>query len=363
MNNDLDDVIYLNKKEPNNMSEENNQKTEKQSHANLGLGLDVGTGFLNCSSYKTKNKIEYNSLRNAFFTLDKESFNKQMFDKGKMKYIEISNNIYVIGEDALTLSKIKNQGAKRPLSSGILNPQEREAAPILKEMFRYCIEPMQKEKGEKVVYSIPGPKLYADEFNVSYHSMSLESLLKSFGLEPESLNEAYAVVISELEQTNNVTGIGLSFGAGLVNVAFVYKGMLLFSFSIDKSGDFIDIEASKASGSSESIINHKKEKDLNLNKDEFSVSPEERAIIFTYRYVINNTLDEINRAFTNQNEVNVIEPIPIIVSGGTSLPEGFNELFKSELENKKLPFEITEIIQAQNKLNSVAKGCLLWSQR
>lgn len=365
---DLDTMMFQNKEmtemtvDKNVSTEKPVQKTTKKSKATKsGIGLDVGTGFLVGAGYGDGGKVKFAPLRDAFYTIDKSTFNRSMFDKGTMKYVELGDNIHVIGEDALTLAKIRNTSALRPLSEGVINPQERNAAPILKEMFRYCVKPFIKKEGETMVFSIPGAKIGDDSFNVDYHTMSIQALGRAFGVNAVPINEAYAVILSAMENADDITGLGFSFGAGLVNVCFVYKSMLLFEFSIDKSGDFIDTESARACGVSTSVINHIKEKELVLTVDELSASPEIRALIFTYRHVIKNTLNEVVRAFTNTSDVNIIDPIPIIISGGTSIPEGFIELFKQEMEAADLPFNVTEIIPAENRLAAVAEGCLIWA--
>ena len=365
---DLDNMMFQNKemtemteeKNVNTVEEPKKKTTAKKKAGKAGIGLDVGTGFLVGAGYDGA-KVKFAPLRDAFYTIDKSTFNRSMFDKGTMKYVEIGDNIHVIGEDALTLAKIRNTSALRPLKLGVINPQERNAAPILKEMFRYCVKPFIKKDGEIMVFSIPGAKVGDDSFNVDYHTMSVQALGKAFGVNAVPLNEAYAVILSAMENADEVTGLGFSFGAGLVNVCFVYKSMLLFEFSIDKSGDFIDTESARACGVSTSVISHIKEKELVLNVDELSASPEIRALIFTYRHVIKNTLTEVVRAFTNTSDVNIIEPIPIVISGGTSIPEGFVEMFEQEMETTKLPFNVTEVIPAENRLAAVAEGCLIWA--
>lgn len=355
---DLDDEYFFRE---GKFKEEDVMPSKKgDSNKKYGVGLDVGTGFLVGSGFKG-NKISYTPLRDAFFVIDREMFNKSMFNKSQMKYIEIENNVFVIGEDALNLAKIRNASAKRPLANGVINPKEREAAPILKEMFRYCVEPFKSKDGEKLVFSVPGKQVGSESFDVEYHSMSIQSLASTLGFDAHPLNEAYAVVISEMEKADDVTGLGFSFGAGLVNVAFVYKSMLLFEFSIGKSGDFVDKESSKATGVSESMINHIKETKLDLSGSEFEMSPEERALLFTYRHVIKNTINEVIRAFKETENVNIIESVPIILSGGTTLPKGFVELFKSELDKSDIPFQYSKIVPAKDRLKSVSRGCLLWA--
>jgi len=358
---DVDDIIFLNK-EPvlkegiRNMTK--NVKKEKTKN----IGLDVGTGWVCGAYHKTINKIDYVPLRSCFYKVPDIMFNGNMFNLNTMKYVKQDDEVFIIGEDALTMAKIQNSSSLRPLSKGVINPKEKKSALILKEILRYSIETGNPEKGSNVVYSIPAETINDNEtFNVEYHSMSISALIENLGYKPTSLNEAYAVIISELEKAKETTGLGFSFGAGLVNVAFVYKGMLLFSFSINKSGDFIDKESARATGTSESMINHIKENQLNLLADMNKVSAEERALIFTHTHVIKNTINQTINTFNKSNDINIIEPIPIVISGGTSLPDGFVDIFTKELNNVKIPFEYTDVISAKNKLTSVSKGCLLYA--
>lgn len=362
----IDDIMFDNKENvmANEKKVEKPKKAEKKStkkQGKMGIGLDVGTGYLCGAGFDDNNKMVFSPLRDAFFTIDAEDFNKSMFDKNSMKYVEKGSQVHIVGEDALTLAKIKNTSARRPLASGVVNPKERDAAPILKEMFKYCVGKYKHKDGEKCVFSVPGRKVGDAGFNVDYHSMSIESLLQSFNLDPVALNEAYAVILSEMENSKEVTGLGFSFGAGLVNVCFSYKSMKLFEFSIDKSGDFIDQKAAESVGKSESIINNIKEKNLNLEDDPSDMSPEERALLFAYRFTVRNVWKEVVRAFTETENVNIIDPVPVIVSGGTSLPSGFLGLFEEEMKKVDLPFEVTEIIPSKNRLAAVARGCLLWA--
>lgn len=355
----LDDIFFLGK-EPV-IKEGKRIMTNKTKNNEIdAVGLDVGTGWICGSYFKTKKKIEYTPLRSCFYKIPESMFSNSMFNINTMKYIKHDNDVYIIGEDALTMAKIQNSKALRPLSKGTINPDEKSSASVLKEMLRYCIEAGNPKKGANVVYSIPAETIGTDNsFNVEYHSMSIAALIENLGYKPKELNEAYAVIISELENAKEVTGLGFSFGAGLVNVAFVYKGMLLFSFSINKSGDFIDSESARATGTSESMINHIKENQLDLSANITTLTPEERALVFTHGHVIKNTIQTMISVFEKSNNINIIDSIPIIVSGGTTIPIGFIELFKNELKKQSIPFEYTDVIPAKNRLTAVSKGCLL----
>ena len=167
---DLDSIMFDKDKENTIMSETavetvEKKKVVKPKKNKPGIGLDVGTGFLVGAGFEGA-KVKYAPLRDAFFSIDKSTFNRSMFDKGSMKYVEINDQVHVIGEDALTLAKIRNTDSKRPLKSGVINPSERNAAPILKEMFRYCVKPFINKEGETLVFSVPGPKIGDEGFNV-----------------------------------------------------------------------------------------------------------------------------------------------------------------------------------------------------
>lgn len=360
LTNSVDEMHFMGKNKKNYKNESKNT-TKNESQKKYGIGLDVGTGFLVSSRFTKEDKITYLSIRDCFFKLEKHLFNPVMFNQNKMKYIETETELFIIGEDALTFARIRNQATSRPLSTGIINPKEKASAPVLREIFRYIIQGHVSKDSEKLVFSIPGPMVGSTNFDTTYHAMSIQSLTREYGVEAIPMNEAFLVNVSELGKSNEMTGLSFSFGAGMVNCCLTFKSINLFEFSLDKSGDFIDKQAASAVGESESMISHIKENTLDLTKDDLSVSAEERALIFSYRFIIQQTLAQVKFAFNNQESVTLLEPIPVIISGGTSLPNGFIDLFEQELKAANLPFKVTKIIKAQNPLNSVAKGALIWA--
>ena len=67
------------------------------------------------------------------------------------------------------------------------------------------------------------------------------------------------------------------------------------------------------------------------------------------------------RLMNKQGLPNFSKPIPLVVSGGTSLAGGFVEAFKKSIEKAQFPFEVKEVRHATEPLFSVAKGCLIAS--
>ena len=70
-------------------------------------------------------------------------------------------------------------------------------------------------------------------------------------------------------------------------------------------------------------------------------------------------MGEIITEFNDKVDIEVDEGLPIVISGGTSLPPGFLELFSSNLKKEDVPFKVTEVRRAINPLTSVAVGLLI----
>jgi len=76
---------------------------------------------------------------------------------------------------------------------------------------------------------------------VSGDEAAVKEAISSLGYAAHSIPEGLAVVYSELIDAN-CTGIGVSCGGGCSNVCLAYMAAPVFSFSMPKAGDFIDLE-------------------------------------------------------------------------------------------------------------------------
>lgn len=50
---------------------------------------------------------------------------------------------------------------------------------------------------------------------------------------------------------------------------------------------------------------------------------------------------------------------PVVLAGGSTLPEGFIKMFERKLREANLPINISNIKLAKDPLYSVARGCLI----
>ena len=52
-------------------------------------------------------------------------------------------------------------------------------------------------------------------------------------------------------------------------------------------------------------------------------------------------------------------PIPLVLSGGTAMPEGFRDRFETILNGQDFPLPISEIRMATDPLHTAARGALV----
>lgn len=175
-------------------------------------------------------------------------------------------------------------------------------------------------------------------------------------------NDHYEGIVYDLqvEEDHSFSGPQLTIhncGAGMVNICYAMYGNPIFSFAIVNSGDWIDKQAAKATSNSISYINKEKTK-IDLNKAPTNLV--ERAIITQYKLMIEHTVNNLKKGFADLDKsVKTDTPVDIIISGGTSSPNGFPEIFKEIISQANLPIKIGEIIRPNDPLHSVARGCLI----
>lgn len=317
-------------------------------------GLDVGTMNL-VSAKLNDNKVDIKLLRNVFIEVDKDAV--QTMDLSNISYVEIDDSVFILSEDAYNFANIFGQTAKRPMAKGMISTSEIDSVDILGVMIKQLVG--KSSDGGKICYSIPANPIDG-EMNVIYHEKVFTRLIESLGYESEPVNEATAIVYAECQSTN-FSGIGISFGAGMTNSAVVYKSIPASAFSIARGGDWIDINTANSLGAIPNRVTLIKETRFSLN-DFMSGTKKDRRIkeglASYYHSLINYTLKNITSRLDNLS-IELPESLPVIISGGTSLVEGFIPAIEQALKNYDFPFEISEVRHAKNPLTTVAEGCLI----
>lgn len=338
-----------------------------------GIGLDVGTMFLVAATMDNVGNITTKSVRDSFLELKPTNpLVKNIMIKGfkdsKVNYLEMQDGtLQVIGDESLNQAVVKNAMLRRPLAKGVISPKEVKALPMFTALLKELLGP-PVVPNEKVVYSIPAKPIDA-KFDEVYHTGAINSVLSSLGYQGQPMNEAFAIVLSNLEE-ESYTGISISCGSGQTNVCIAYQADEVASFSTARGGDYIDMSTALSLGYDESDIKNSEVTPALVTVvkeggvDIADTNQEDRlknAIAIYYQNFIRYTVESIITHIESLTDTpRFQEPITVVVSGGTSKAIGFLKVFKEEFDKQssRLPFKVKVVKHANNPLTAVAEGAL-----
>jgi hypothetical protein len=320
----------------------------------LGKGLDIGTANLAAAVQNEDGGITVKVERNAFLDINSDVYSKNMLAKLKVPYVVHNSKLVVIGEAAFELANVFGKETRRPMSDGLISPNEQDALPMMKLIIGKVLgEP--RVPGESCYFCVPAPSLDVDN-NIVYHQGLFETMITKMGYTAHVINEAHAVIFSELAE-NDFTGIGLSFGGGMANACVAYKSIPCLSFSVARGGDWIDKNVAHVLGVPRSKATYIKERGIDIRDPK---SREEEAVVIYYRNLISYVLQNIKARFeSGKNMPSFNTPIDIACAGGTSLIGGFVEVFRDEFAKIDFPIPVGRIFRSEEALTAVAKGCLV----
>jgi len=336
-----------------------------KAHVKPGVGLDIGTMNIVSARYGADGKSAVtHRIRDACLDVEPEA--EKSLKISKAEYTKISDDtLIIIGDSALNMANLFKREARRPLSRGVIAAGELDAQAVLKTLLHYALSnggEVPDGEGEHCYYSVPASPIDDLEQDVVYHTEIFRKILSELGYNPHPMNESMGIIYSQCG-AENFSGLAVSFGAGMCNIALAYQTVKGLDFAVARGGDWVDAHAAKATGKTASQVCTIKEKggfDLanpqKGNREQEAISLYIRALI---RYCLENTAIQFKKV---QNSVVLPEPLPFIVSGGTSLAEGFLELFKDEfntIRKKGFPIEISDIRKARDPMTAVAEGLLL----
>jgi actin-like ATPase involved in cell morphogenesis len=325
------------------------------------VGIDVGTAFIVSARYNEAQQIDTVSARDGFFKMDATKQKKNMLDSSNVKYVKMGEELFVVGNEAFDMAVLFDQTLRRPLKDGVLSAEEKECEPVIMEILKAVAG--KGSLSDVVYYSIPADPVDSD-FDIIYHEAKISHFLEKLGFKIDnvfSLNEGMAIVNSELADTM-FTGLAISFGAGMTNVAMSYRGLEIFSFSIARGGDWIDSEVARNRKISLSDAAATKEADSFDLMDPKDVVEDAIRIFYSahLNYVIRHIMGNLE---LHKRKIKLRESLKVVVSGGTSKPKNFIKLFEEQVEKKPWNIPVGEVVQASNPLDAVARGCLIAAQR
>ena len=332
----------------------------------MAKGLDCGTSFYIAA---TEDRIK--KQRNAFLTVDGEVNQvKRMLKRQRIPFVEKAGKIHIVGQHAFNYAQIFSTAElKRPMKSGLLNPTEKDALPVLNAIIGELLG--EAKDGETCVYCIPSKPIDVQR-EVSYHEDVLRTIIEQYGYSVKKIEEAVAIGYEGLVDTQ-LTGVAISMGAGMCNIAVMYQGMTALSFSVSRGGDWVDENVAMDTGVSQAKVTSIKENSntLDLSSANYQNIYEEDtdeanvliAIRSYYGALVNYLLTNLKVQFEGvENVPNFPEPVPIVIGGGTSLVKGFLDVFNEQFDQNDFPIPISEIIHIEDAHTAVARGCLSEAQ-
>lgn len=321
----------------------------------LGLGLDVGTMNVVSARRSGPEQVETARVRDAF--LDLEEGAKKMLKLSGINFIDKGKDgIVVVGDSALEMANVFGREARRPLARGLISAGEIEALEILGILIKNLIGP-PRIPGEVCYFSVPAAPV-DEKRDVVYHRGVFERIITECGYKAVAANEAMAIVYAETAR-DGFSGLGISFGSGMANIALSVSGVEGLTFAVARGGDWIDAGAASATGATASRMCALKERGFDLMAP---VGREQEALALYYKALIEYVIAAISNEFAKiKDRFALPKAIPIVVSGGTAMAGNFLPFFKHTFEPKRarFPIEISEIRQASDPLNAVARGLLI----
>ena len=331
---------------------ESGKNLESKSVTKKAYGLDVGTSRI--VSIKQDDPTGAAQL-NAFIAVSETKFLKDMLVKNRMAHIKIRDEIAVLGYDAQQFANIFNSEIRRPMKKGLIMPAEIYAIPVMKEIINLVL-PRPEEVAQPLCFSVPAPEP-GSETDLVFHEGVLKKHLVGMGYKAKSVNEGMAVVLAELAD-DNFTGIGISMGAGMCNVCLSFLSVPVIVFGISKGGDDIDTSVARMMHETVNRIRVIKEESLDFTK-----TPQnnlENALVIYYEDLIMTLLNHLTGMLSRTEKLpRLSQAIPIVLAGGTCLPNGFKVKFEQLLKEVNMPIAISSVRLARDPLRTTAMGALV----
>lgn len=331
------------------------------SEEKICTGLDIGTNSLIAARLNNEGNILYKMQRDAFFEIKPVTKVQALgiqnsLDKKEYKYMKQDGSFFIVGKDAVDAASDRRQNTRRPMQHGILSSKEAEkSGPMIKLLIKGLIGEA-REENEPCFFTVPAQPMNG-QFDIVYHESVVNKFLKDLGYAPEAILEAEAIVFSELID-DGLTGMALSFGAGMVNVSLMSLGESILSFSIPKSGDWVDEAVARTDYKlTATLVQQVKEQGVNLLNPDDKI---EEAISFYFNHLFKYVVECLNYEIEhNDIFLRLSEPITMVVAGGGTLAEGFLEKFKEALDENNFQLPLKDVRYAEDKMNAIAKGCLM----
>ena len=319
------------------------------------IGLDVGTSRIVVARAAKDKKYEYHTQLNAFLALPHSKLAEDLLRQQEVFHEVQGTELVVVGNDAEKFAEVFHVEMRRPMKNGVLNPQEPHSLAVVRSIITKLVG-KASAPGQKVFFSVPALGESLDSA-ITYHSASIQQILVELGYQATPIEEGLAVVYGELAGSN-YSGIGVSCGSGLCNVALAVLSVPVISFSAPKAGDFIDANSADVTGDRANRLRVLKEQAFALNG--FSTDRVQNALTVYYQEMITNLITTLRNQISSSQKLPKLEQsVPLVLSGGSAMPKGFLEKFNKTLSANEFPLRLSEVRVSSDPLHSTARGALM----
>lgn len=341
----------------------------------MARGFDAGTMFCVKSELNSDGQMEFSIQRNCFLQVASSDDTEDVLRENKWSYAKSGDSFYILGEDAIKLKNLLTMGddsiivtrvgeLRRPMKDGLLNiGEETLSAAMIQEIIKNLVG-SPSTTNEHLCFCVPGDPVDRN-MSVLMHQKMLTSYLQKLGYTVEFIPEALAIVFAESPTAESpdgeytYSGIGISCGAGMMNICLAWKKIPLISFSIARSGDWIDEQVALQLKTSRASVTKFKETKLDLNNINYG-DMRQAALAIYYRSAIEHAIKNFSEKFNKINNQDATDSsFEIVVAGGTAMVPGFLDVFKEILSTMELPFKVKNVRLADEPLYTVAAGCLV----
>jgi len=318
------------------------------------VGLHAGTSRI-VAARRQGTAVEAAFELNAFMAAPYAKLTEALLGQNQIAHFRDGDELIIYGSGAERFADMLHADLRRPMAEGLLNPRERRALPVLQALFTSLI-PRSKPRGEILAFSVPAAAP-GRETALKHHEATLKELFQGMGYGSVAVNEGLAVVLSELED-DNLTGIGISCGAGMCNATLALLSIPVVMVGILGGGDHIDAAVGAVINEHASRVKLMKEEGgVDLTRppgDTF-----ERALRIYYEELVNTLVDGLRRALAATGTSSRVDRgVPIVLAGGTATARGFRDLFERALEDRPLPLQVSSIRLASEPLTATARGVM-----
>jgi hypothetical protein len=328
--------------------------SNKEEKYTRPLGLDIGTSRI-VVARNADNQYQYESQLNAFLTIPYSKLAESLLERENVFHEVQGTDIVVAGDDAQKFAEVFHVETRRPMSNGVLNPHEPHSLSVIRAIVGKLLGPAAAA-GQKVFFSIPAGTGDGDGA-IAYHEASIKLILNELGYTPTAIQEGLAVVFGELE-ASNFTGIGVSCGSGLCNACLAVLSVPVLSFAVPKAGDYIDNQSAAVTGELATRLRVRKENAFRLNG--LTSDRTANALTVYYQDVIQSLTAALHTHISaTQRLPKLDQAIPLVLSGGTAMPQGFLEHFNAALKTREFPVRLSEVRLSADPLHSTARGALM----